>query len=348
MIAGAVALYPDPPCYSLQTSSGTHMESDHHHHHGPLSDQRLAWAIAINVLLTVVQVAAGVVSGSLGLVADALHNLSDAASMGIALLASRIARRPADRLMTFGYQRAELVATLINVTALLLVGGYLLVEAISRFVSPTPVQGWPVVIVAGVALVIDILTALIIYRGARHSLNIRAAFVHNVTDALASLGVIVAGTLILLYDLIVADLLVTVAISGYVIYQAMGLLPRTVRLLMGAMPDDLEYDAIVAALRATPACATSTTCTCGIWTSTAARWRRTWCRRRMTWPPSSSSSTGYARCCASASTWTTPRSSRASPTAPARPSCACSRRIVTRRRQAATRPVAHIKRNNCT
>ena len=87
-------------------------------------------------------------------------------------------------------------------TALLLVGGYLLVEAISRFVSPTPVQGWPVVIVAGVALVIDILTALIIARGARHSLNIRAAFLHNVTDALASVGVIVAGTLILLYDLI--------------------------------------------------------------------------------------------------------------------------------------------------
>ncbi len=227
--------------------------SSHHHHHGEgLGDRRLSAAIAINVLLTVVQVAAGVVSGSLGLIADALHNLSDAASMGIALLARRIARRPADRLMTFGYQRAELVATLINVTALLLVGGYLLVEAVARFMSPTPVQGWPVVIVAGVALAVDTATAWIIAGGARHSLNMRAAFLHNVTDALASLGVILAGTLILLYDLTVADLLVTVAISGYVIYQAAGLLPRTVRLLMGAMPDDLEYDAIVAALRATP------------------------------------------------------------------------------------------------
>lgn len=227
--------------------------SSHHHHHGEgLGDRRLSAAIAINVLLTVVQVAAGVVSGSLGLIADALHNLSDAASMGIALLARRIARRPADRLMTFGYQRAELVATLINVTALLLVGGYLLAEAVGRFLSPTPVQGWPVVIVAGVALVVDTATAWIIAGGARHSLNMRAAFLHNVTDALASLGVIAAGTLILLYDLTVADLLVTVAISGYVIYQAAGLLPRTVRLLMGAMPEDLEYDAIVAALRATP------------------------------------------------------------------------------------------------
>jgi len=229
------------------------METAHHHHaHGALSDHRLSWAIAINVLLTVVQVAAGVLSGSLGLIADALHNLSDAASMGIALLAQRIARRPADRLMTFGYQRAELVATLINVTALLLVGGYLLVEATARFLSPQPVQGWPVVIVASVALLIDTLTALIIAGGARHSLNIRAAFLHNVTDALASLGVIVAGTLILLYDFIVADLLVTVAISVYVIWQALGLLPRTVRLLMGAMPDDLGYEAIAAALRATP------------------------------------------------------------------------------------------------
>jgi cobalt-zinc-cadmium efflux system protein len=228
------------------------MDSHHHHDHGPLSDRRLTWAIAVNVLLTVVQIGAGVVSGSLGLIADALHNLSDAASMGIALLAQRIARRPADRLMTFGYQRAELVATLINVTALLLVGGYLLVEAIARFVSPQPVQGWPVVIVAGVALLIDTLTALLMAGGARHSLNIRVAFLHNVSDALASVGVIVAGTLIVLYDLTLADLLVTIVISGYVIHQALGLLPRTVRLLMGAMPDDLEYDAIVAALRATP------------------------------------------------------------------------------------------------
>jgi cobalt-zinc-cadmium efflux system protein len=109
-----------------------------------------------------------------------------------------------------------------------------------------------VVIVAGVALLIDTLTALIIARGARHSLNIRAAFLHNVTDALASLGVIVAGVLILLYNLTVADLVVTVAISAYVIWQALGLLPRTIRLLMGAMPDDLEYEAIAAALRATP------------------------------------------------------------------------------------------------
>lgn len=224
----------------------------HHHDHGTLSDRRLGWAIAINVLLTVVQIGAGVVSGSLGLIADALHNLSDAASLGIALLAQKIARRPADRLMTFGYQRAELVATLINVTALLLVGGYLLVEAVARFVSPQPVEGWPVVIVAGVALVIDTVTALIIAGGAKHSLNMRAAFLHNVSDALASVGVIVAGTLILLYGLTLADLVITVIISGYVIHQALGLLPRTVRLLMGAMPDDLEYDAIVAALRATP------------------------------------------------------------------------------------------------
>jgi cobalt-zinc-cadmium efflux system protein len=108
------------------------------------------------------------------------------------------------------------------------------------------------VIVAGVALVIDTLTALIIAGGAKDSLNIRAAFLHNVSDALASVGVIVAGTLILLYGLTLADLVITVVISGYVIHQGLGLLPRTVRLLMGAMPDDLEYDAIVAALRATP------------------------------------------------------------------------------------------------
>ncbi|TFI59779.1 cation transporter [Sphingomonas parva] len=226
------------------------MGAGHDHGTEGMSDARLIWAVIVNVLLTVAQIAGGVVSGSLSLIADALHNLNDAASLALALFARRISRRPADKLMTFGYGRAELVAALINLTTLIIVGLYLLGEAVSRYLSPEPIAGWTVVIVAGVALAIDVVTALLVRSGARNSLNIKAAFLHNVSDALASLGVIVAGTLIILYDLYVADLAVTVLIAAYVLHQGLSLMPRTVRLLMGAVPDDVEFHSLVSALQA--------------------------------------------------------------------------------------------------
>lgn len=147
------------------------------------------------------------------------------------------------------YGQAGVVAALINLTTLIIVGLYLVYEAILRFIDPRPVEGWIIVVVASVALVIDVATALMVRFGARRSVNIKAAFLHNVSDALASVGVIVAGTLILLYDLYVADLVVTLIIAAYVLYQGFSLLPRTIRLLMHATPDGLEFDDIVAAIR---------------------------------------------------------------------------------------------------
>ncbi|EMD83338.1 cation diffusion facilitator family transporter [Pacificimonas flava] len=225
------------------------MSAGHSHGEENLSDRALIGAVALNGLLTVAQIVGGILSGSLALIADALHNFSDAASLGLALVARRIGRRPADKLMTFGYARAEIVAALINLTTLLIIGFYLLVEAVNRYADPQPIEGGTVIWVAGIALVIDVLTAVIVYRGTKGSLNMKAAFLHNVSDALASVGVIAAGALILLYDLYIADLIITVIIAAYVIYQGISLLPKTVRLLMGAVPDEIEFDRIVDALR---------------------------------------------------------------------------------------------------
>ena len=227
------------------------MSAGHDHGSENMSDLRLVWAVIVNVVLTFAQIAGGVISGSLSLIADALHNFSDAAALALALFARRVGRRPADKLMTFGYGRAELVAALINLTTLIIVGLYLIVEAVNRFIDPQPIEGWTVVIVAGVALIVDVITAVMVYSGSKDSLNIKAAFLHNVSDALASVGVIVAGTLIILYDLYVADLVMTLIIAAYVIYQGFSIMPRTIRLLMGAVPDDIEFDRIVQALSAT-------------------------------------------------------------------------------------------------
>ena len=215
-----------------------------------MSDARLLTAVAVNGLLTVVQGVGGLLSGSLSLVADALHNLSDAGALLIAWVARRIGRRPADRFQTFGYRRVELVGALINSTTLNIVGLYLVYEAVTRLVDPPPVAGWTVVIVAGVAFVIDVVTALLTYSMAKGSLNVRAAFVHNVTDALGSVAVVVAGILILRYQLYLADVVATFLIAGYALYQGMVITREASRILTLGVPSDVYVPALVDALRA--------------------------------------------------------------------------------------------------
>ena len=197
------------------------MPHDHHHHHHHIDpnagDGRLIGAIAVNMALTVAQVLGGIFSGSLAMIADALHNFSDAISLVIAAVARRIARRPATEQMPFGFARAEVVAALVNYTSLIIIGLYLVMEAVLRFLSPEPVQGWLVVIIAGVALVVDLVTALLTYTMSKDSVNIRAAFLHNVADALGSLAVIFAGTLIILFGWTWIDPAVTLLVAGYIL-----------------------------------------------------------------------------------------------------------------------------------
>ncbi len=215
------------------------------HHHGDpseIGERRLWWAVGANMLLTVAQVIGGIVSGSLSLIADALHNFSDAASLLIALVAIRIGRKPPDQFKTFGYKRAETIAALINLTTLIILGLYLSYEAILRFITPEPVAGWTVVIVAGIALIVDIFTALLTYSQSKNSMNIRAAFLHNLTDAFASVGVIIAGSLILLYGWVWTDAAMTLLIAGYVLYHGITEIPKAIHLLMEGAPEGISID----------------------------------------------------------------------------------------------------------
>ncbi len=224
-------------------------QSHHHHHVNPeAGDRKVLLAVLVNLGLTVAQVIGGIVSGSLALIADALHNFSDAISLIIAFGARKIARRPADAQMTFGYGRAEVVAALINYTTLIVVGVYLLYEATLRFIEPQGVDGWIVVIIAGIALVVDLVTALLTYSMSKTSVNIRAAFLHNVADALGSVAVIFAGTLILLYDWRLIDPLVTLLIAGYILWQSFVEIQGVIRILMLGSPPDIETQRVMACL----------------------------------------------------------------------------------------------------
>ncbi len=215
---------------------------------GPTGDRALVVAIVVNILLTVVQIIGGVVSGSLSLIADAAHNLSDAAAIAIALIAQRIGRQPADSDHTYGHGRAELIGAFVNLTWLMLLGLFLFSEGIQRLISPEIVDGWTVVIVASIALVIDFATAALTFRRRGHSLNIRAVFVNNAADAAGSLGVIVAGSLILLYDWHLADTIATFGIAAYLMIQGAIMLPRTIDILMQRVPEDLDVDHVAISL----------------------------------------------------------------------------------------------------
>lgn len=219
------------------------------HDHNHSSDGKLSIAVVINILLTVAQIVGGVLSGSLSLIADALHNLSDAGAILIAIIARRIGNKPASKTMTYGYKRAEIIGVMINSTSLIIIGIYLVYEAIGKFFNPTPIDGWIVFWVAGIALVIDIATAIITYSaGAKNNMNIRAAFIHNISDALASVVVIIAGLLIIYFQLYIFDVIATIGISIYVIYYGTILLKKSIMIIMQAVPDSINIEDLQVAL----------------------------------------------------------------------------------------------------
>ncbi len=225
----------------------------HHHDHphiDPTSgDRRVSIAIWANGILTIAQIVGGILAGSLSLIADALHNFSDMAALVIAFAARKIARRPPDSQMTFGYGRIEIVAALINYTTLIIVGVYLIYEGAMRMIDPPEIQGWIIVVVGGVALVVDALTALLTWSMQKKSINIRALFLHNLSDALASVAVIIGGSLILLYDMRWIDPAITIGIALYILYLAFTEIGGPIRTLMLGSPPDIDSPSVIEALR---------------------------------------------------------------------------------------------------
>ena len=221
------------------------------HDHGidaESGDRRVGIAIWANGLLTVAQIVGGILSGSLALIADAIHNFSDMASLVIAFGARKIARRPADAKMTFGYGRIEIVAALINYTSLIIIGLYLVYEGAMRFADPPQIEGWTVVVLGSIALIVDTLTAMLTYSMQKGSVNIRALFLHNLSDALASVAVIVGGVLILVYDIRWVDPAITIGIAAYILWLAFSEIGGPIRTLMLGSPPDIDADAVIAAI----------------------------------------------------------------------------------------------------
>lgn len=205
-----------------------------------VSDSRLLWSVVLNQLLTVGQVVAGAISGSVALLSDAAHNFNDANALLIAYIARRISRRGANRHYTFGYRRAEMIGAVINLTLLGVIGLYLVYEAVKRFVQPVEIIGWLMAAASVLALVVDVATALLLWSMSRGSLNVRAAFVHNIVDALGSVAVLMGALAIIWLDWAWVDPVLTLVIAGYVLWQVIVMFPQATRVLMEGSPSDLE------------------------------------------------------------------------------------------------------------
>jgi len=218
-----------------------------------LAGKHLLWVIIGNLLLTVVQILGGIVSGSLALLSDALHNFSDAGSLVVAWFADRISHRAPDTEKTFGYQRAQTVGALINLIALMIVGFYLIMEAIHRVFAPESIHGQTVIVVALVALIVDLVTAYVTYVHSDQNLNFRAVFIHNLSDALSSVAVLIGGVAAWLYGWYWVDTLAAVLIAVYILWQSARLLPQAIHILMDGAPPELDQEQLEAALVNVPA-----------------------------------------------------------------------------------------------
>ncbi len=222
----------------------------HAHEHVPARElgrsggnrRRLALTLGLVLLYMAAEVVGGLLTGSLALLADAGHMLSDAAALGLALFAIWFARRPAPSGFTFGYHRTEILAALVNGATLLAISAWIVVEAVRRFRAPPQVDGGPMMAIAVGGLFVNLAGLWILHGGRDESLNVRGAWLHVLTDALGSVQAIVAGGLILAFGWNWADPAASVLIALLVLWSAWALVRESVSVLMQRAPGHLDVD----------------------------------------------------------------------------------------------------------
>ncbi len=233
-----------------------HHEHEHHHglchhHHGEVSEKSvrlLLISFAINMLLSVVEIIGGFIAGSVSLIGDALHNTSDALSILIAVIAFKIGHKKASPKYTYGFKRAEIIGGFVNLILLFISGVYLLVEGVERLITPEQIDGMIIIWISVLALVIDTATAKISHQDSHHNTNMKMVFIHNLADALGSVGVIISGLCVVWFDIYRMDGIIALLIAFYMIFQAVISFPKIVNILMNAAPDNIDIEEIKKAI----------------------------------------------------------------------------------------------------
>lgn len=229
-----------------------HQHNGHNHSHRDLKGRNLIISILLNVLITVSQVIGGIISGSLALLSDALHNFSDVLSLLISYVATVLAKKEASTNKTFGYKRAEIIAAFVNSATLIIVAILLVIEAVERFTAPQPIGYNLVIWLSLLGILANGFSVLLLKKDSHHNMNMRSAYLHLLTDMMASVAVLIGGLLMKFYGLFWIDPLLTVLIAFYLIYMGYDLLKASTRVLMLFTPDTVEVKQIVSAISQLP------------------------------------------------------------------------------------------------
>ena len=238
-----------------------HHEQIHGHHHGhshshsyqDMTGKRLLWTSLLNIIFTLVEIVGGIISNSLSLLSDALHNLADASAIFVAYIAHLISKRKPTERKTFGFRRFEILAAFLNSVLLIGICLYLFVEAYRRFVNPEPIKGLIMLIVAIVGLLANLASVLILQHDKKNNLNVKAAYLHLMGDTLSSVAVIIGGIFIWLWNIYWLDPVITVAVSLYIIWHTWHVLKESVDILMQGTPPGIELEEVKEFIESDPA-----------------------------------------------------------------------------------------------
>jgi len=221
-----------------------HNHSHHGHDHGDLKGKRLGITIILNLIITISQVIGGLVSGSLSLLSDAAHNFSDVIALIISWIADRLTHKKYSTKQTYGYKRAEVIAALINVVTIIVIAINIFIEGISRLIEPQEITGLTVILLAGLSIVVNGLSVLIIKGDAENNMNMRSAYLHLFSDMLTSIAVLIGGIMMYYFKVFWIDGVISLVIAAYLMFTSAKLLFETLRVLMQFTPSHLDLDHI--------------------------------------------------------------------------------------------------------
>jgi cobalt-zinc-cadmium efflux system protein len=221
------------------------MSSQPNHSTPKVNSKNLVITIFLNVAITLAQIIGGFISGSLALISDALHNFTDVVSLIFSYVAHKLSKRKASINHTFGYKRAEILAAFVNGISLLVLGVFLIVEAIKKFYHPEPIDASIVIWLSALGIAFNGLSVILLKNDAANNLNMRSAYYHLLTDMLASVGVLIAGLLMKWFQVYWVDGVLTILIALYLIYISFDLVKKSTQFLMLFTPDHINIKEIV-------------------------------------------------------------------------------------------------------
>ncbi|GAA4942247.1 cation diffusion facilitator family transporter [Algibacter agarivorans] len=224
---------------------GHHHSHNHSHSHNDLKSRNLFISILLNILITVAQVIGGILSGSLALLSDALHNFSDVISLIISYVANGLSKKKASFHKTFGYKRAEILAAFINAATLIVVAILLIIEAVERFQNPQEIESNLVIWLSLIAILGNGFSVLLLKKDSEVNMNMKSAYLHLFTDMMASVAVLIGGLLMKYYEVFWVDSVLTFVIALYLIWMGFDLLKNSTKVLMLFTPDTVPIKKIV-------------------------------------------------------------------------------------------------------